>query len=66
MTDIPETGLYGSGMAEFMIDEAELGTRVALCLDQEQLEPDWFVSDAYYAAEVRQALAADIESEFEL
>lgn len=28
-------GLYGSGMHGFILDEMELGTRVASCLDQE-------------------------------
>ena len=51
--DIPPTGLYGRGMDQFIRDEAELGTRVAESLDAEQLEPDWFVTDAHYQAAVR-------------
>jgi hypothetical protein len=49
VTNIPPTGLYGSGMHDFVLGEAELGTRVATFLDTEAEEPNWFVNDAHYA-----------------
>jgi len=45
---MPNVGLYGTGMHGFILDEAELGTRVAQFADLEGYEPDWFVSDAHY------------------
>ena len=45
-------GLYGAGMHQYVCDEAELGERVAACLDDEQAMPGGFVADAHYAAYV--------------
>lgn len=44
-------GLYGSGVHQFILDEMELGTRVALALDDEQYSecPEWFM--AFYPLE---------------
>lgn len=39
-------GLYGAGMHDWLMDELELGTRVAHFLDSENIEPSrlWFLS----------------------
>jgi hypothetical protein len=52
MPKMPNVGLYGPDMHSFILDEAELGTRVAQFADLEGYEPDWFVSDAHYRADL--------------
>lgn len=39
-------GLYGAGMHDWLIDELELGTRVAHFMDSENVEPSriWFLA----------------------
>jgi hypothetical protein len=46
-------GLYGKGMHGFILDEAELGYRVAVCLDAEQVDPLGWLDDIHYAADVK-------------
>jgi hypothetical protein len=53
MSGIPPTGLYGTGMHDFVLTEAELGTRASMCLDDAQAEPLGFVDDWHYAEDVR-------------
>ena len=45
MQKMPNVGLYGADMHDFILTEAELGTRVAECIGQ---EPDSFVADAHH------------------
>jgi hypothetical protein len=57
----PERGLYGSGMHDFIMDELELGTRVATALDQEAVGfgP---LFDVMYAEYVKEKKAEDAAS----
>ncbi len=42
-------GLYGNGMHDFVMAEAELGYRAAVCLDAATVEPDGWFYDVLYA-----------------
>lgn len=52
-------GLYGAGMHDFILGEAELGTRAAGFLDEESCEPDWFVNDQHYYETLRPQQASE-------
>jgi hypothetical protein len=41
-------GLYGKGMHQFILDEMELGTRVAAYLDEEEVDPLGWLFDIHY------------------
>jgi hypothetical protein len=55
MQNMPNVGLYGRDMHDFILTEAELGTRAAQFADLEGYQPGWFVSDAHYRADLSPA-----------
>ena len=55
MSQIPPTGLYGSGMHDFVITEAELGNRVALYVDEADLDPMAWYFDIKFQQYEREA-----------
>jgi hypothetical protein len=61
MTELPVTGVYGAGMDQFVRDEAELGIRVAACLDDEQIDPLGFVADHHFREDVKAEVAASLD-----
>lgn len=48
-------GLYGPGMHRFILDETELGFRVAAWLAQERAEPLAALLDVQYAEYLKEA-----------
>jgi hypothetical protein len=55
LAKILPTGLYGSGMHDFVITEAELGNRVALYADEADLDPMACYFDIKYQQYEREA-----------
>lgn len=56
-------GLYGSGMHDFILDELELGTRVAMGLDSENNAKMGVWVDLSYIEYVRNNPEPDVRSQ---
>lgn len=59
MEAVKGIGLYGPGMHGFILDEAELGTRIAIALDEESIEGAagmyWWLAIGYPELEAMEA-----------
>ena len=56
---LPPTGVYGSGMDQYVRDEAEVGPRAAAALDEAGYDPLAFVHDHHYAEHIKAQVERD-------